>query len=64
MLQVWLDPQRSLDGAPPSGHAHRAKLDVTSRLTAKFVQSCQRKCIAVNGELPIVEFEIPAVPQL
>ena len=25
---------------------------------------CQRKCIAVNGELPIVEFEIPAVPQL
>ena len=27
-------------------------------------QSCQRKCIAVNGELPIVEFEIPAVTQL
>ena len=26
--------------------------------------SCQRKCIAVYGELPIVEFEIPAVPQL
>ena len=40
------------------------KLDVTSRLTAKLLQSCQRKCIAVNGELPIVECEIPAVPQL
>ena len=26
--------------------------------------SCQRKCIAVYGELPIVEFEIPAVPQM
>ena len=33
-------------------------------MTSRLAAQAARENIAVNGELPIVEFEIPAVPQL